>query len=134
MPSTVQQLPQLQSESTIQTYFTTFNQGDFAAAASLFTDEAEMHAPFEAPLVGQSAIQAYLEQEAAGMVANPQEVTCTELSSGLRRICVQGTAKALVFNVNVRWTFLLNPEDKIEQLEVKLLASLQELVTLRPSE
>ncbi|HEY9763252.1 MAG TPA: nuclear transport factor 2 family protein [Trichocoleus sp.] len=134
MPSTVQQLPQLQSEPIVQTYFTTFNQGDFAATASLFAAEAEMHAPFEAPLVGQSAIQDYLEKEAAGMEANPQELTCVDLPDGLRQICVLGTAKALVFNVNVRWTFLLNSQDEIEQLEVKLLASLQELVTLRSSE
>lgn len=134
MSSTVQELPQLQTEPVIQAYFTTFNQGDFAATTSLFAAEAEMHAPFEAPLVGQSAIQAYLEQEASSMEANPEEVTCVALPDGLRQVCVKGTAKALVFNVNVRWTFLLNHQDEIEQVEIKLLASLQELVTLRPSE
>ncbi|MBD0267994.1 nuclear transport factor 2 family protein [Pseudanabaena sp. FACHB-2040] len=125
-----QGLLQLQVEPVVQTYFTAFNQGDFAATAALFAAEGELRAPFEEPISGREAIEAYLQEEASNMQASPQEMASVELGE-LRQVIVKGTVRAIIFNVNVRWTFLLNNEDEIVQAEVKLLASLQELMSLR---
>lgn len=124
----------LQAEPTLVAYFQSFNQGDFATTAALFSPQGELHAPFEEPIVGAEAIQAYLEQEAAAMKATPTVIGSLDLPGESRRIIVQGNVRALIFNVNVRWTFLLDGEERIEQVQVKLLASLQELITLRPEQ
>lgn len=131
MTLTTEQLPQLQSEPIVQTYFTSFNAGDFAAVAALFSTDGELRAPFEDPIVGKEAIETYLNQEAEGMEASSKEMVSQPLD-GLKQVVVKGSVKARVFGVNVRWTFLINSNNQIEQAEIKLLASLQELVNVRP--
>ncbi|HEY9736389.1 MAG TPA: nuclear transport factor 2 family protein [Trichocoleus sp.] len=131
MTLTTQQLPELQSEPVVQTYFTCFNAGDFAATAALFAPAGELRAPFEDPIVGVEAIEAYLQQEAEGMEASPKEMVSLALE-GRKQVVVKGSVRARVFGVNVRWTFLINSNAQIEQAEIKLLASLQELMSVRP--
>jgi ketosteroid isomerase-like protein len=130
MTFTAQDLLQLQAEPTIEAYFTAFNEGNFGAVAALFAADGGLKAPFEEPIQGREAIEAYLREEANNMKASPQEMASLELDD-LRQVIVKGTVRAIVFNVNVRWTFLLNQDDEIVQAEVKLLASMQELMTMR---
>ncbi|PSN17047.1 nuclear transport factor 2 [filamentous cyanobacterium CCP5] len=132
MTLTMDSIGRLQKTAAVERYFQTFNQGQFLETAQLFTQAGQLQPPFEDPIVGPDAIYAYLKREAAGMQANPQETTIEQLEANDQRIVVKGNVKALIFNVNAAWIFKLNPQGHIEQVEVKLLASLQELLTLRP--
>ncbi|NER82184.1 MAG: nuclear transport factor 2 family protein [Leptolyngbya sp. SIO1D8] len=133
MTPTLEQTSLLSQMQTVECYFQTFNQGDFLATAQLFAESGQLLPPFETPILGQDAIHDYLEQEAAGMQATPKEV-CTELlEAGYQRITVRGNVKALVFSVNAAWIFELDPQEKILQVEVRLLASLQDLLAIRPA-
>lgn len=124
-------LPIFQGEPTLNRYFESFNQQNFTETASLFAPEGALLAPFEEPIVGYEPILAYLQQEAAGMEANPQSTEVTSTPEG-RQVVVKGSVKAVVFNVNVAWTFQLDSCDRIQQVRVKLLASLQELARFQP--
>lgn len=66
------------------------------------------------------------------MQATPRKVWEEPIEGDRHRIVVQGQVKALVFNVNAAWFFDLNSAGELEQVEVKLLASLQDLLNLRP--
>jgi len=54
-----------------------------------------------------------------------------DLPHGYVRIRIQGRAENAFFGVHVEWIFVLNSHDEIEVLEVKLLASLEELLPLQ---
>lgn len=118
---------------TVQRYFQTFNQGDFATTASLFAVDGCLLPPFEEPVVGPAAITAYLQQEADGMHITLRDISSETLAEGRDRICItaKGSVKAMVFTVNVAWEFELTPQGQIAQVEIQLLASLQELLSLR---
>lgn len=133
MALTIAQAHALQAEPQIQSYFEGFNAGNFEAVSNLFAAEGVLQAPFESAIVGKPDILAYLQREAAGMQANPQEMSCETLVDGRRQVVVKGRAKAILFTVNVAWTFLINQSQQLDRVEVKLLASLQELVNFRPS-
>ncbi|MEM9008356.1 MAG: ketosteroid isomerase family protein [Cyanobacteria bacterium P01_F01_bin.86] len=133
MTLTLENTPQLVQTPTVEHYFQTFNQGDFLKTSQLFAATGQLLPPFEDPIVGQSAIHLYLEREASNMQAMPQEVSVQTWVGDRQQITVKGSVKALVFKVNAAWIFELDPQGKIEQVEVKLLASLQELLTLRPA-
>lgn len=120
----------IQTEPTVAAYFAAFNQGDFDTVVSLFAETGRLKAPFEEMIVGPEAIRAYLEQEAAGMEAKLTELVTLPLESGQRQVIVQGSVKAIVFNVKVAWTFCLNAANQLEEVQVKLLASLEDLVHL----
>ena len=48
------------------------------------------------------------------------------------KIMVWGKVTALVFHVKVAWDFEITPNHKIHSVKVNLLASLGELLTIRP--
>ena len=121
-----------QQEPTVGRYFQTFNQGDFLATAGLFSEAGQLLPPFEEPIVGRDAIHTYLKHEADGMEATPKELVVEPLAGDRKQVTVKGSVKAIVFKVNAAWLFTLNAQGKIDQVQVKLLASLQELLTLRP--
>jgi Nuclear transport factor 2 (NTF2) domain len=118
-------------EPVILRYFETFNAGNFEATADLFDAEGVLNAPFEDPIVGQSAIEAYLKTEARGMQLDPQQSNHQTLENSKLEIQVTGRVQTSVFTVNVGWLFLLNSPQKILAVTVKLLASPQELLNLR---
>ncbi|MEL7315188.1 MAG: nuclear transport factor 2 family protein [Cyanobacteria bacterium J06559_3] len=118
---------------TVERYFQTFNNGNFQATSQLFAAVGRLLPPFEDPVIGHDAIYAYLKQEAAGMRATPKATTIEFLTEGRQRVIVKGKVKAIVFSVSAAWIFDLDSNGRIEQVEVKLLASLQELLTLRPA-
>lgn len=108
-------------------YFENFNQGNYAAVATLFGDDGYLCPPFEEGIVGPSAIATYLAQEAAGMRALPKESQTTPTDGG-RQTTVKGRVKTPLFTVNVQWIFDITAADQIQRAEIKLLASLQELL------
>ena len=122
----------LLEDPVLQNYFQSFNAGAFEQTASLFVTDGVLQAPFEEPIVGRSEIVRYLEREAHGMKAKPQFVQTTTNQEG-RKVVVKGRVKALIFNVNIAWTFQINHSDRIQAVEVELLASLQDLIQFRPA-
>jgi len=120
------------SESTVLRYFETLNAGDFQATANLFAQEGVLNAPFEEPLVGREAIATYLNAEAKGMKLLPHEGIVEPLEDDLTKFHLQGKVQTSLFGVNVAWKLILNRAKEIISVEVKLLASLQELAKIRP--
>lgn len=121
----------LSAEPTVERYFESFNAGDFDATAALFTAEGQLQPPFESAIVGTDAIARYLKAEAEGMQAYPQKLAVESVTDVTRRIVVKGHVKAIVFRVNAAWIFDLNARGEIQSVSVKLLASMQELLSLR---
>ncbi|WP_293150463.1 MULTISPECIES: nuclear transport factor 2 family protein [unclassified Microcoleus] len=116
----------------VQRYFETFNAGDFESTVNLFAEDGVLHAPFEEPIIGKSSIASYLKTEAPGMNLEPQQSVSKILEDGTVEIQVSGRVQTPAFGINVGWFFLLNFQQEIVSVTVKLLASPQELLTLRP--
>lgn len=119
------------SQATVETYFETFNAGQFQATAALFAPQGILVPPFETPVVGPAAIATYLAQEAEGMQIEPLQFRTEALPNGQIAIEVIGQVQALVFQVKVAWNFCLNAQGQIEAVRVNLLASLEQLLHLR---
>lgn len=112
-------------------YFVSMNAGEFHKTAALFAAEGAMYPPFEAAVIGPDAIAAYLQAEAQGMQLFPREAIASELEDGLLQVQVSGRVQTPWFGVNVSWIFLLDSAGKITSATIKLLASPQELLSLR---
>lgn len=119
------------SKSIIDNYFATINQEVFEQTAALFTEDGELLAPFEKPIIGRQAIALYLTKEAKGMKLLPQQAICESIADDLEKIKVTGKVKTSLFTVNVAWFFSVNSEKHITTAQIKLLASPQELLSLR---
>ena len=121
------------TKPAILRYFETLNAGDFEATANLFADDGVLHAPFEEPIIGKSSIATYLKTEARGMQLEPQQGISKILEDGTVEVQVSGRVQTSAFGINVGWLFLLNAHQEILAVTVKLLASPQELLNLRPA-
>ena len=119
------------TEPVVLRYFETMNAGDYEATAALFADTGVMHPPFEEPIAGQDAIATYLKAEAKGMQLLPTKGIAETLEDDQTQIQVAGKVQTPVFGVNVSWIFVLNSEREILSARIKLLASPQELLSLR---
>ncbi len=119
------------TESVVLHYFEMMNAGDYDATASLFADTGVMQPPFEQPIEGPDAIATYLKAEAKGMKLSPRKGIAETLEDDQTQIQVSGKVQTPVFGVNVSWIFILSPEQEILFTKIKLLASPQELLTLR---
>ena len=119
------------TKPTVLRYFETLNAGDFDATANLFAEDGVLHAPFEEPIIGRISIATYLKTEARGMQLEPQQGVSQILEDGHVEVQVSGRVQTSAFGINVAWLFLLNYEQKILSVTVKLLASPQELLNLR---
>lgn len=113
-------------------YFETFNQGQFQQTASLFAETGGLYPPFETPVMGPECIGQYLVAEAEGMIAEPMEAESTQLADGRLQVKIRGKVQALVFKVPVSWRFVLTANAQIDEVHVSLLASLEELMAIRP--
>lgn len=121
------------TKSAIINYFATVNQAEFVQTASLFAEHGSLLAPFEKPIVGRAKIAAYLNKEAKGMKLLPQQGICaseSEIESNCETYKILGKVKTALFSVNVAWYFTLSQDDKIATVQIKLLASPQELLSL----
>lgn len=126
-------------ENTIYEYFVRLNNGEFMETAQLFADQGCLNPPFEKSIAGREAIAHYLEKEAKGMnfcpergeilpkvgVADPLE------NSDRTQYHIQGKVKTNFFTVNVSWSIELNANKEIMAVDVKLLASINELLSFR---
>lgn len=117
---------------TILRYFETMNTEEFAATAALFATTGAMHPPFESPLTGQDAIASYLQQEAQNMRLLPQEGILERDTDEQYQLKVSGQVATPYFSVNVSWHFILNAAQEITYVRIKLLASPEELLKMRP--
>ncbi|HEY9637142.1 MAG TPA: ketosteroid isomerase family protein [Coleofasciculaceae cyanobacterium] len=119
------------TEPVVLRYFETMNAGDYQATAALFAGSGAMQPPFEKPIEGQDAIATYLNTEAKGMELLPSKGIAETLEDNLTQIQVTGKVQTPWFGVNVSWIFILNSEQEILFARIKLLASPQELLSLR---
>jgi hypothetical protein len=119
------------TKPTVLRYFETLNAGDFEATANLFAEDGVLHAPFEEPIIGRISIATYLKTEARGMQLEPQQGVSQILEDGNVEVQVSGRVQTSAFGINVAWLFLLNSDQKLLSVTVKLLASPQELLNLR---
>ncbi|MBD2336762.1 nuclear transport factor 2 family protein [Calothrix sp. FACHB-156] len=119
------------TEPSILNYFQALNAGDFAATAALFAEDGTMYPPFESGFVGPDAIASYLEQEAQGIKAEPQQGIIEILPNEQIQVQVAGKAFTSWCGVNVTWLFVLNQQRQIVETKIKLLASPQELLAMR---
>ncbi|MGM3305846.1 nuclear transport factor 2 family protein [Anabaena sp. WFMT] len=122
------------TEPIILRYFTTLNAGDFTATAGLFAEDGVMHPPLESAIVGRDAIATYLHQEAQDIKAKPHQGTTENLVNNQIQIQVTGKVQTSWCSVNTLWIFILNHQKHILDARIKLLASRQELIALRPPE
>jgi hypothetical protein len=122
------------TESCILSYFTTLNAGEFGETAAVFAADGVLYAPFEDGIVGREAIANYLQQEAKGVKAYPRQGIVENLPHQFTQIQVTGKAETSWCGVNVLWLFILNPDREIQEAKIKLLASPQDLLALRPPE
>ncbi len=120
------------TETSILRYFETLNAGKFQATAALFADDGVMHPPFESDIIGPDAIAAYLHKEAQNIQANPHKGMSENWENDQIQVQVTGKAQTSWCGVNVSWLFILNQQRQIIYTQVKLLASPQELLSLRP--
>jgi hypothetical protein len=118
-------------ETIIYRYFQTLNRGEFTETAGLFAEEGILIAPFEEGVRGRQAIADYLHQEAQGLTAFPGQGSVEILEDKSTQITITGKVQTPLFKVNVRWQFQLTNRGEIASVEVKLLASPQELINLR---
>ncbi|MEH1863749.1 MAG: ketosteroid isomerase family protein [Nostoc sp.] len=119
------------TETSVLRYFQTLNAGEFEATAALFAVDGVMRPPFESDIVGTEAIAAYLKQEGQNVKAYPNTAIAETLETGEIQIQVAGKAQTSWCSVNVLWLFILNQQRQIFYTRIKLLASPQELLSLR---
>jgi SnoaL-like domain len=120
------------TELSILRYFETLNAGEFDVTAALFAEDGVMHPPFESDIVGPDAIATYLKQEAQNIKALPRKGIIDNLENQQIQVQVTGKAQTSWCGVNVLWLFILNQQRQIIYTRIKLLASPQELLSLRP--
>ena len=126
-------------ENTIHQYFLRLNNGEFMETAQLFAEQGCLNPPFEKSIVGREAIARYLEKEAKGMNFCPErgeiltKVGVADLldRSDRTQYHIQGKVKTNFFTVDVSWSIELNAIKEIMAVDVKLLASIDELLSFR---
>ena len=126
-------------ENTIYQYFIRLNNGEFRETAQLFAEQGCLNPPFENSIAGRDAIARYLEKEAKGMNFCPERgeiipkvgVAAPLKNSDRTQYQIQGKVKTNFFTVNVSWSIELNAAREIMAVDVKLLASINELLSFR---
>lgn len=118
-------------EAVVLQYFQSLNAGNFETTSQLFAVDGMLEPPFEAAVIGPTAIAHYLNQEAQGIKLKPLRGTRTLLDNGCVSYEIVGNVQTPWFSVNVCWEMILSPTQEIFVVRVKLLASLQELLHLR---
>lgn len=118
------------SEPVIYEYFTKLNKGEFMATAELFTEQGCLTPPFDKVIQGRKAIAQYLEREAKGIKSYPEQGEM--LKSGLlTQYQIQGKVDISQFVFAVDWFMQLDNAQKIMSVEVKLSASLEDLLNFK---
>jgi hypothetical protein len=116
-------------EPVIDQYFTSLNNGEFSATAELFAAQGCLHPPFDQQLQGRDAIAQYLEKEAKGIIFAPEDGEIIISDSTHTQYQIQGKVELNWFTVNISWSIDLNAAKEIILVDVKLLASLDDLLS-----
>ncbi len=117
-------------ESVIHNYFLLLNCGKFLEAANLFAVKGCLKPPFEKLIQGRSAIAQYLKNEALGMKLYPENIEILVRDLDHTQCQITGKVKTSYFTVNVSWLIHLNAEEEITIVDIRLLASLSDLLIL----
>ena len=118
------------AEFIILDYFTRLNNGQFIATANLFSEQGWLTPPFEKPIQGRAAIAHYLQQEASGMKFYPEQGELLTDDGPHIHYQIRGKVETNWFTVNIAWSIQLNVAKEIVAVEVDLLASLNELLSM----
>jgi hypothetical protein len=118
-------------EPIIYDYFSRLNASSFEEVSNLFSVQGCLYPPFEQGICGRAAIYRYLQAEAIGVQAFPYSGTVQSGGEGVTIYQIAGNVKTSLFSVNVRWSIELNADREIVSVVVKLLAELQELLSLK---
>ncbi|OUL28176.1 orange carotenoid protein N-terminal domain-containing protein [Nostoc sp. 106C] len=124
------------TEPAVLKYIEAMNADNFDAAIDLFTPEGALQPPFQKPIVGREAIAKYMREEAQGLNMMPKQGIIEVKPDGSKQLKITGVVQTPWFGVNVgmniAWRFLINPQGKIFFVAIDMLASPQELLSLRP--
>lgn len=115
-------------ESSISQYFTHLNNNEFIAISELFSEQGCLNPPFEKTVQGRNAIAQYLEEEAKMIEFYPEYGEIILSDSAFTQYQIKGKVKTHQFTVNINWLIQLNSTKEITLVEVKLVASLIELL------
>ncbi|NUN63329.1 nuclear transport factor 2 family protein [Pseudanabaena biceps] len=121
------------NELTIYEYFAGLNNNEFMATSELFAEQGCLNPPFEQTVCGRDAIAQYLEKEAKGIEFCPAYGEMIKSDNAFTQYQIQGKVKTNQFTVNVNWLIQLNSAKEILLVEVKLIASLIELLNFNNS-
>ena len=116
-------------EPVIYKYFERLNNGKFIATSKLFAEQGCLNPPFDNQIQGRDAIAQYLEKEAKGIRFCPEygEILMSDFNHTQYQI--QGKVEMNWFTVNISWSIDLNAANEIMLVEVKLLTSLEDLLS-----
>ena len=125
------------NEPVIYEYFASLNNSEFIATAELFAEQGYLIPPFDKQLQGREAIAQYLAKEASGIKFLPEQgelVTSVDSAANLgdgdrTQYQIQGKVEINWFTVNISWSIQLNAAKEIMLVEVKLLTSLDDLLS-----
>lgn len=123
----------------IHQYFSSLNQLNFEAVANLFASTGWLYPPFDRGICGRAEIYRYLQAEARDVQAFPESSKIRFRKSELQSLTevgsivyqILGKVKTSYFTVNVGWSIEVSSDDEILSVRVKLLAELQDLLTLK---
>ncbi len=116
-------------EPVIYEYFIKLNNGDFVATAGLFAEQGYLDPPFDNQIQGREAIAQYLETEANGIIFLPQAGKISIGNFNHTQYQIHGKVEMNWFTVNVSWSIDLNADREIMVVVVKLLTSLDDLLS-----
>jgi hypothetical protein len=116
-------------EPVIYAYFERLNNGEFTATADLFAVQGCLNPPFDNQIQGRDAISKYLEKEAQGIIFAPADGEIIISDSTHTQYQIQGKVELNWFTVNISWSIDLNAAKEIILVDVKLLASLDDLLS-----
>ncbi|MBW4562625.1 MAG: orange carotenoid-binding protein [Mojavia pulchra JT2-VF2] len=124
------------TEPAVLSYIEAMNADNFDAAINLFTPDGALQPPFQKAIVGREAIAKYMREEAQGLNMMPKQGISEVQPDGSKQLKITGVVQTPWFGVNVgmniAWRFLINPQGKIFFVAIDMLASPQELLSLRP--
>jgi hypothetical protein len=116
-------------EPAIYAYFERLNNGKFIATSKLFAEQGCLTPPFDNQIQGRDAIAQYLEKEAKGIRFCPEYGEVLAIDSNLTQYHLQGKVEMNWFTINISWSIDLNAANEIMLVEVKLLTSLDDLLS-----
>jgi hypothetical protein len=116
-------------EPVIYEYFTRLNNGEFIATSELFAEQGCLNPPFDNQLQGRDAIAQYLAEQAKGIIFAPESGEILIGDSHHTQYQIQGKVEMNWFTVNISWSIGLNADKEIMLVDVKLLASLDDLLS-----